>query len=390
MSAFRDVLGRPNVLATVTWSFVGRLPTAAAPLALLMLLHSKLHGLERGGFAVGLYAIGVAAGQPPLARLADRRGQGVALLASSALSCAAFLALLWAPSSVAFVLVCAAVAGVATPPLEPCLRALWPVLVRGPDELRTAFAADAALIELLYVIGPLATVAFVSLLGPGGGVLFCAVSGVGGAGLFAATRVSRSAVRFPRAAGGVSERLFTSGYLRLLSMLVATGLPVGALSILVVGYADAHHQNGIAGLALSANAGGALLGAWLATRVGQFSTRSAVVLLAVGYLPLALPLPPAGWLAACALAGVMLPRVLTASFADAQTISPEARLTEANAWIITAFGCGAAAAAAGAGVVAAAFAPARPITILGCAALCLASAVAAGASTRDLQLVSEG
>lgn len=376
MSGVRAVLTRPGVPSVAAWSFVGRLPTAAAPLALLILLHDRPQGVAGGGLDVGLYALGVACGQPVLSRLADRRGQSAVLVGSAVVSTAAFLVLL-APVSAPVVAVVATVAGAGTPPLEPCLRALWPALVRGPSELHAAFALDASLIELVYVIGPLATVTGTSLLGPGGGIVFCAVSGLAGTMLFASTRASRAARGTPPAAH-VTDRLFTTRYLRLLAVLVAAGFPVGALSILVVGYADAHHHEGLAGLALSLNAGGALVGSWLAAVMRRpAGPARALLVLAAGYLPLAAPLPPVGWLAACAVAGVPLPRLLAASFAEAQAISPRARMTEANAWIITAFGCGVALSSAGAGIVAGS-ALARPITIAGCAAVCLVAVVACG------------
>jgi predicted MFS family arabinose efflux permease len=71
----------------------------------------------------------------------------------------------------------------------------------------------------------------------------------------------------------------------------------------------------------------------------------------VGYLPLALPLPVALWIPGAAVAGLALPVVLTLVFQRVQLLCPPNLLTEANAWVITAFGVGAAVAALLAGIV---------------------------------------
>jgi MFS family permease len=382
----RPLVASPGVAPLAAASFVGRLPTAAAALAVLTLLRGRPDGLERGGTAVGLFGLGLAFGQPALARWVDRRGQAVVLIGSGALSGGAFVLMDVAASSPVVVLAAAALAGLATPPLEPCLRALWPALVPDRERLAAAYALDAALIELVYIIGPIATVAAVALIGSRGGVVLCAVTVLGGAAWFASRGPSRQAARSTSSDAGLRGPLFGGAYVRLLLVITAAGLPVGALSVVAVDYARSRGHDALGGLALSLNAVGALVGAALAARVpgrpGRYRTPRALALVAAGYLTLVPTLPPVGWLAACAVAGVGLPRLLTVCFADAQALSPPERTTEASAWIITAFGVGAAASAAGAGLLAGALAatPARVVTVVTCAAasLLVAAAVATG------------
>lgn len=382
----RPLVAAPGVGSLAAASFIGRLPTAAAALAVLTLLRGQPDGLQRGGAAVGLFGLGLAFGQPALARWVDRRGQAVVLIGSGLVSGAAFVLMDLAASSPVVVLTAATLAGLATPPLEPCLRALWPAFVRDPERLSAAYALDAALIELVYIVGPLATVAAVALLGSSGGVVLCAVAVLGGATWFASRGPSRQAARAGGSGAMPQRPLFSGAYVRLLFMITAAGLPVGALSVVAVDYARVRGHDALGGLALSLNAVGALAGAALAARFpgrpGRYRTSRALALLAAGYLILVPTLPPIGWLAACAIAGVGLPRLLTVCFADAQSLSPPERTTEASAWVITAFGVGAAASAAGAGFLAGALAatPARVITVVTCAAasLLVAAVVATG------------
>ena len=386
----RPLVATPRVGPLAAASFVGRLPTAAAALAVLTLLRGQPDGLQRGGTAVGLFGLGLAVGQPLLARWVDRRGQPLVLIGSGAVSGGAFLLMDLAASSTAAVLSAATIAGLATPPLEPCLRALWPALVPDPERRPAAYALDAALIELVYIVGPLATVAAVAALGARGGVVLCAVTVLGGTAWFATRGPSRQAARSAPSAEAGRGVLFSGAYVRLLTMITAAGLPVGALSVVAVDYARARGHDALGGLALSLNAVGALVGAGLAARFparpGRHRTPRALALLAIGYLTLVPTLPPAGWLAACVVAGVGLPRLLAVCFADAQSLSPPERTTEASAWIITAFGVGAAASAAGAGLLAGALAatPARVITVVTCAAAGLLVAAAVAASSGPL------
>jgi sugar phosphate permease len=73
--------------------------------------------------------------------------------------------------------------------------------------------------------------------------------------------------------------------------------------------------------------------------------------LAAGYLPLALPLPVGLWLVAAVVSGLALPVVLGVVFQRVNHLSPANLVTEANAWVVTAFSVGAALAAVVAGVV---------------------------------------
>ncbi|MFJ5302755.1 hypothetical protein [Streptomyces sp. NPDC088350] len=67
-----------------------------------------------------------AIGGPLLGRLVDRTGRPRVLVGSAVVSGAGYALLALAPGSLYGTLAGAVVAGAAAPPLEPCLRALWP------------------------------------------------------------------------------------------------------------------------------------------------------------------------------------------------------------------------------------------------------------------------
>jgi MFS family permease len=357
MAELRTVLTTREVPTLLTTSMVGRLPTAMATLAVLLLVRDQGGDYTLAGTLAALVTAGAAIGQPALARLVDRRGQPGPLLAAAAISTVAFAVLAMSgthhPVLSGFA---AAVAGLGTPPLEPCLRALWPHVITDGPTLRAAFSLDVGLQEIVFVVGPLLSVAAVAVAGHRGGVLGCALFGLVGTLAFAASRTSRSWRPTPSAHPVHGSPLRHAVLVRAFAVALACGVPVGALAIVAAAFADRHGSSSITGWALAANAAGALVaGLYGAVRPAAGASARALTLaglaLAVGYLPLAIPLPVGAWIALAAVAGLALPVVLSLVFQRVQQLCPPNLLTEANAWVVTSFGLGAAVAALLAGVL---------------------------------------
>lgn len=366
MGHLRTVVRTPEVPRLLTTSLVGRLPTAMATLAVLLLVRGQGGSYTLAGGLAALFTAGSALGQPALARVVDRRGQLPILLISAATSTLAFVVLAVAGARHPIVsALAAALAGLGTPPLEPCLRALWPHVFDGVGvdgggrgdgaTLRAAFSLDVGAQEIVFVVGPLLATAGVFALGDAGGVLACALFGLAGTLGFALTRTAR-AWRPAPPSGAHGSPLRHPDLVRVFVVALAAGVPVGALAIVAAAFADQHGSASITGWVLAANAAGALAsGLYGAVRpVGGAGPRTlllAGLALAAGFLPLAAPMPVLAWTLFAAVAGLALPVVLTVVFQRVQVVSPANLRTEANAWVVTAFGLGAAMAALIAGVV---------------------------------------
>jgi predicted MFS family arabinose efflux permease len=335
----------------LTTSLVGRLPSAMAALAIVQLVRDTSGDFAFAGLITAVYVVSGAMGQPLLGRAIDRFGQVRVLAVSGMLGFVAFtgMALLlgaapWA--AVAF----AAMAGLCTPPLEPALRTLWPRLVRPGTELKAAFSLDAGAQEVIFILGPLLTVAGIAVFGPTGNLLFAGVLGLLGAFAFVLSPAVRSA-SLPGAhdgdlSGPVRSPILIPAVARVATFTFGVGVPVGVLTIVATASEASRSQAGLAGWVLAVNAVGALVGA---TAVGMRPLRSASarllppmgVLLAVGYLPLALTaLPDWGYVLAAGVSGLMLPPTLGQVFERVAQLSPAAALTEANGWIISAMTLG--------------------------------------------------
>ncbi|MBC6458239.1 MFS transporter [Actinomadura sp. HBU206391] len=368
MRGYVEFLRTPYAARLLSGTLLGRLPTGMGALVVVLFTRAEGGGYSLAGALAALHGLSAAAGQPVLGRAMDRLGQTRVLLSGALLAAAGFT--LFAvvgidPLPVAIGAV--VLAGFATPPLEPGLRALWPDILPGPEQVQAAYALDAAAQEIIFTTGPLLVVA-AAAFSPEAAVLLTGALGVAGTLVVASARPSRAWRAQPRAADWAGP-LRSAGLRLLLLALSAVGVALGVLSVAVVAYADRHGSETVSGLLLAVNAGGALVGGLVygaRPRTGPANRRLPLLMtgLALGYLPLmiapALPL----MVAFAFVSGIFLAPVLACSFGIVDYLAPRGTVTEAFAWIVAAMGGGAAIGAAVAGVssdlagVSGAFAPA--------------------------------
>nr|WP_221379412.1 MFS transporter [Actinoplanes polyasparticus] len=345
----RAVLRQPYVPLVLTASQIGRLPLGASPLALLLFARESV-SLVVAAALVAVFTAGMAIGAPVLARAVDRRRQPPILYGSAVVSAVGYVIVSLAPGRPLVIGLGAALAGLGTPPLEACLRALWPALVP-PNTVHAAYALDIALQEVIFVAGPLVTLAAVAVGGPSAGLYAAALFQLAGVVAF----VRAPAVRQWR---GTRAHRHWLGPLRerRLAVMVAgvafAGAAVGSIPVVLTGYAETAGDRSLTGWLLAAQAAGALAGGLLYTRATPGTPRRLPVLAALfaaGYLPLLLVPGTGAMTALLILSGVMLPPLLTAVFLNADRLAPPGTAVEAFAWIMTAFSVGSALGAAAAG-----------------------------------------
>ncbi|MEU8228400.1 MFS transporter [Actinoplanes sp. NPDC048967] len=345
----RAVLRAPQVSRVLLASQVGRLPLASGPLALLLFARQSL-SLTAAGLLVAAYTAAMAVSAPLLARTVDRWRQPPVLWASALVSGAGFALVAAGGHRIPVAAVGAALAGLGTPPLEACLRALWPDLL-APDVVPAAYALDIAVQEVIFVVGPLTTVAAVALGGPTAGLLTAAALQLAGTAVFART----PAVRSWRGVPAVRHWAGPLRSHRLALMLVGVlcvGLAFGSIPVALTGYAEAAGARSLSGWLLAAQAAGALIGGLLYTRArpgGPIRLPLLAAALMAGFLPLLVTPRPAAMAVLMAVSGLALPPLLTAVFLAADRLAPAGTVAEAFAWVATAFAVGSAIGAAAAG-----------------------------------------
>ncbi|QLE74890.1 MFS transporter [Streptomyces rectiverticillatus] len=337
--SYADLLRGPHVTRLLLGTLVGRLPSAMASVAVPLALRQAGASYGFVGVAVGVFAIASAIGGPLLGRLVDRAGQPLVLLPTALVAAVGFAVVAIAPGSRTAVLAGVALAGAATPPLEPCLRALWPDIV-APGKLEAAYALDSASQELVFVGGPLVVAGGVAVASPAAALWAGALLGIAGV-LVVATAPPARVWKAPARSGDRLGPLRSRGLVVLLTGLTGAGVAIGTLNVLVVHYAEDHRLPGGAPTLLALNALGALIGglAYGAVRHWRVAPPRRTLLLMLGLtagygLLCLLPAPPlmAGLMI---LTGLFLAPVLTVVFVLVGELAPAGTVTEAFAWLVT-------------------------------------------------------
>ncbi|MCI4065837.1 MFS transporter [Micromonospora sp. R77] len=333
----------PRVLVAAQ---VGRLPTASGPLALLLFARQSL-SLTTAGLLVAAYTGGMAVGAPLLARAVDRWRQPPVLWGSAILSGAGFGVVATGVLGVPGAVLGAVLAGFGTPPLEACLRSLWPDLLP-PAAVPVAYTLDVAVQEVIFVVGPLTTLLAVALGGPAAGLPVAALLQLAGTAVFArapAVRAWRGVPAVRHWAGPLRRPRFTA----MLAGVACVGMAIGGIAVAVTAYAEAAGDRHLAGWLLAAQATGALIGGLLYTRAAPGGPGRLPLFagaLAVGFLPLLSTPRPALMAVLLVVSGLALPPVLTAVFVAVDRLAAPGTAAEAFAWVATAFTVGSAAGSA--------------------------------------------
>lgn len=340
---YLHVIRRASVLRLLAGSWVGRLPSAMAALAIPLALREAGASYGFVGLAAGTFAVAAALGAPAVGRWVDRRGQTSVLLTTAILAAAGFIAIAVAPDRQVLVILGAALAGAATPPLEPCLRALWPDLVPAQD-LESAYALDSSAQELVFVAGPLVVAGALAVATPNAVLWTQAALGVLGVVIVATAGPSRrwrAEIRATDWLGPLRQR----GLVILLVCLTGVGFAIGTLNILVVHYAEHRSFPGGAPGLLALHAGGSLVGVLVyGARTWATALPQRALVISLGLLTgytLLIALPPAPVMGPLmVLTGLFLAPLLATTFMLVGELAPAGTTTEAFAWLITLFATG--------------------------------------------------
>ncbi|MFC9331715.1 MFS transporter [Kitasatospora sp. NPDC057015] len=350
----RRVLAAPYVTPLLAGTLIGRLPTAMAPITLLLAVRAENGPMLLGATLAALYGLASAIGQPLLGRLVDRTQLAPVVAVSAAVSAVAFtmLAVLGCTPHPVSAALLAVLAGAATPPLEAGLRAMWPRLVTRADE-RAAFTLDSISQEAVFVAGPLAATALCQLVSPAAALAACAATATAGT-LAVATRPPARWKPQARRATHWSGPLRSRGLLLLFAALFFLGINLGAFNVLAISLGDLHHSGWLTGLLPAVLSVGSLIGGivfarspWPVPLTRQLLYAAAGF--AIAFAPLAFVTAPPLALAFSFCPGLYLAPLLTCSFILADRLAPPGTATEAAAWMIAVIGVGQATGSAAAG-----------------------------------------
>jgi MFS family permease len=357
MDVYRGLLGDKQVRAVSLAVLLSGLGGGAVVLALVLLVRAETGSFATAGPVVA--ALGVATGvfSPIRGRLVDAMGQRKTLIPLALIrlcSLVLLVALAVGQAPTWSLILAAIIAGAAPAPLMSSLRALWRDLVPGA-RLQAAYALQAVLTEILFVLSPLAAALLVASFSAQLAVLVLASIEFAGVVAFSATTASRCWRSEPREAGHRLGALVSPGMRTLVVSSLPYGMVFGALDVAAPAFADLHGAAEAAGIALAALALGSMAGGLI------YGSGSWPWDLPARYLVLALALAALVALSAAsgglplfalslAVAGLVVAPTTTIIYSLLDRVAPRGTAIEAITWMILGYAVGTAAGASIAGV----------------------------------------
>nr|WP_204262217.1 MFS transporter [Blastococcus saxobsidens] len=343
MGPYRQLFTVPGASAFSLAAWLGRFPAPMLGLGAVLLVEGESGSYALAGAVSGTLALAFAVAGPQWARLMDRRGQGVVLrvaLTATLLTGTAFVAAVvgGAPRWSWFLL--AAATGLSSPNIGSLVRARWSAVL-DPAGRQTAYAFEAVVDEVVFVLGPPLVTLLATLIAPPVGFLTGIALGVAGGWWLAAQRDTEPPLHPVDPLAPKRRRsVLTPTLLVVVVTYVAVGTVFGAIDVVVVGFAEEQGAHALSGLVLAVFALGSLFAGLvygLARLPGTLVTRfvatavafglAAQLLWGVGSLPV---------LIGCGfLAGLTIAPVLVSGTSLVESRVAPGVLTESLAWTIT-------------------------------------------------------
>jgi predicted MFS family arabinose efflux permease len=355
----RSITSSPSTRRLFILSIVARLPLATLSIALLVRIQHLTASFAQAGMVSGTYAVALGVGGPLLGRLIDRRGQTTVLVAAATLTGALLGVIGFVPAHTPLPVLAGLAAGIglAEPPIGACLRTRLPALMPDPDMVRTAFAFEATVVEVAWVVGPPLVLGVGALWSPGGALAMCGAILLVATIAFALQPASRAWRPIVAVTEGPRRSTLGTPAMRILVIvLLAVGVMLGADEVAVTAVAKSLNGTTAGAAPLLALWGaGSFAGGLLVTRLGGGARTMAglagmLAMLTLGHLAL---IPAQGSVGAFGavlfLAGAAISPTEAALNAMVDHAAPAGTVTEAFAWLGTAMAVGGALGAAGAG-----------------------------------------
>jgi MFS family permease len=357
---YREVLSDRRAVAFSLAGFVARLPMSMTGIGIVLLVSLTTGSFGLAGLLTAAGTVTGAVVAPLWGRATDRVGQARVLLLAvviNTLSVALLVTAVELAWPLAVSLVAAIGVGAGFTLAGSAVRARWTLRLNDSPLLNTAFALEAMLDEVVFIVGPVLVTFLATALHPALGVSVSAVIGLIGAIALAVQRSSQPPIRPTSREGNAgSSRLPWRVLLPVAIASAALGMVFGGMEVNVVAFAKEAGVLGYAGLILMAWAFGSLVAGavsgaitWRASPAKRF--RVGASLLALSLLPLPFVGRPAVLALLLTLSGIAIAPTLIASVAVTQSSVDQNRLTEALAWISTGMAAGVAIGAAAVGHV---------------------------------------
>jgi MFS family permease len=351
-NAYRQLFTLPGTAAFVLAGLLARLPLSMTGIGLITMLSQQRGAYTLAGAVAACFALSIALLAPRISALVDRHGQRKVLPWTAALSATAMFALLacahW-QGPAWLLLVLAALVG-ALPSMPAMVRARWTVLLRGTPQLQTAYALEAVLDDVCFIVGPPLSVGLSMVLFPEAGPLAASLLLLVGVALFVAQRRTEPPVDASQQRAR-QQSLARHPVVRTLALFM---LAQGTIDVASVAFATQQGQPAAASIVLSFYAlGSCVMGLVFGTLRLQAPLSRQIAWVGASVCITAVPLLLATNVftltLAVLLAGITFGPTITVAMGLVEQQVAHQRLTEGMTWLLTGIAMGVALGAAAAG-----------------------------------------
>ncbi|SFR73276.1 Predicted arabinose efflux permease, MFS family [Agromyces sp. CF514] len=333
MASYTDLLKTPGVARIIAAQLTARFPSGMLSLAFLLHIEQVTGSYGSAGLVLAATSIGQAIAGPLTSRLMGRLGMRPVLIATTILCVSGVIAIGVLPLTVPLYMTVGFITGLATPPVQPAVRTIYPKMVNS-RQLTPLFSLDASAQEIIWVVGPVITTLVATQIGTIWAILLAAVLMVGGGAWFISSP-ELGRVRIPR-----SKRAFGKVLLRPPVMLatIVGFLLIGACAAVEAGVVAVFGHGGPeAGIVLAIFSVGSLAGGLLFGHIpiGPWATARRMFIVFAG-MALAAFVMDFWWLSATLfIAGIGIAPALAVLFSIVSSSVKFSDTAEAYGWVGT-------------------------------------------------------
>ncbi|MET8509173.1 MFS transporter [Streptomyces sp. NPDC004787] len=355
LQRYRVIFDKPGTARFCIAGLISRMPMSMLGVGAVTMMSEMAGSYVLAGLLAAALSLSCALMAPRISRLVDVYGQRRVLRPTLIISAGAVAALVlsaYLEASFWILLVCAFIAG-CMPYTGSMVRARWAHLYRGTEELQTAYAIEAALDEVCFILGPVLAIGLSALVFPAAGLIAAVALLTFGGWWLAAQPDTEPPVALPDTRHTGSAMRFR-GMITLVMTSSAAGVVFGSLEVVTVAFAEEQDAKPAASVALASFACASMLSG-LVMGARKPSSRPDLVFLcsmaAMSVTTIPYMFVENVWMlfAVSFVAGLAVCPMLAASMALVEQLVPKSQLTEGLTWLPTGETTGIAAGSATAG-----------------------------------------
>jgi MFS family permease len=333
VGSYSELLKTSGVARIIAAQLTARFPSGMLSLAFLLHVEQQTGSYGAAGLVLAATSIGQAIAGPLTSRLMGRFGMRPVLIVTLVICASAVVAIGVLPLTVPLYMAVGLIAGLATPPVQPAVRTIYPKMVNS-RQLTPLFSLDASAQEIIWVVGPVVTTFVATQVGTVWAILLAAVMMVAG-GIWFISSPELGRVRIPR-----SKRRFgvVLGRPPVMLATIVGFLLIGACAALEAGVVAVFgHDGAEAGIVLAIFSVGSLAGGLFLGHVpiGPWSTARRLFIVFAG-MALAAFVMDFWWLSVTLfVAGIGIAPALAVLFAIVSASVKFSDTAEAYGWVGT-------------------------------------------------------